>query len=397
MSATLFLLGSLVLQADPLRIEPDTARGQSLAVRFEGGALVHTGQLMPRGPVALPTPPQDQILQVFTELRDTLQQAGSSLGNVIKLNVYVNHPSVTELVQKELATRYAAGSPPAVSYVQTRLPHSGTVVALDAIAFTTSAAQPAVTLLPHPAEPKTSLAAVLPRGGAIYVSGQAEKGDGTMADATTKTMDSLWATLKFLGSTPQQVVQVKAFLTPMESAAEAVKAIQQAFGDLPCAPIVLVEWESTLPIEIELVVASPLPATNVSPAPEAVEYLTPPGMTASPVYCRVARVNVESRLYVSGLYGTQPAPSSGDEVREIFDTLQRALTAGGSSLKHLAKATYYVSDTEVSQKLNDLRPLYYDAARPPAASKAQVAGVARPPRTITLDMIAVPVLPRATP
>ena len=55
-----------------------------------------------------------------------------------------------------------------------------------------------------------------------------------------------------------------------------------------------------------------------------------------------------------------------------------------------AKATYYVSDNDASTKLNELWPKFYDPARPPAASKAQVFGVGVAGKSLTLDMIAVP-------
>ncbi|MGE3314127.1 MAG: hypothetical protein AB7O26_03345, partial [Planctomycetaceae bacterium] len=61
-----------------------------------------------------------------------------------------------------------------------------------------------------------------------------------------------------------------------------------------------------------------------------------------------------------------------------------------SDLKHLAKATYYVTNDDVSGKLTTLRPKYYDPKHPPAASKASVTGVGMEKCTITLDMIAVP-------
>lgn len=66
------------------------------------------------------------------------------------------------------------------------------------------------------------------------------------------------------------------------------------------------------------------------------------------------------------------------------------LKASGSDMRHLAKATYYVSDNDASAKLNELRPKFYDPQRPPAASKAQVFGVGVADKSLTLDMIAVP-------
>jgi enamine deaminase RidA (YjgF/YER057c/UK114 family) len=68
----------------------------------------------------------------------------------------------------------------------------------------------------------------------------------------------------------------------------------------------------------------------------------------------------------------------------------RVLAAGGSDLLHLAKATYYVADDVTSRKLNEVRPEYYDPKHPPAASKAGVRGTGKQNRTVTLDMIAVP-------
>jgi enamine deaminase RidA (YjgF/YER057c/UK114 family) len=74
----------------------------------------------------------------------------------------------------------------------------------------------------------------------------------------------------------------------------------------------------------------------------------------------------------------------------VFDRLKDILDRTGSDFRHLAKATYYVSADDASRKLNELRPRYYDPKRPPAASKAVVAGVGMTERTVTLDMIAVP-------
>src|SRR5207237_729436 len=95
------------------------------------------------------------------------------------------------------------------------------------------------------------------------------------------------------------------------------------------------------------------------------------------------------RIYVSGLFGTRGGNATA-QIEEIFATLDGVLKKAGSDLRHMAKATYYVSDDDASGKLNELRPKYYDPSRPPTASKAQVAGVGVEGRTVTLDMIAVP-------
>jgi hypothetical protein len=74
----------------------------------------------------------------------------------------------------------------------------------------------------------------------------------------------------------------------------------------------------------------------------------------------------------------------------LFSITERLTAAAGSDLKHLVKATYYVTDNDVSTWHNKLRPSYYAPERPPAASKAMVLGTGREKRTITWDLIAVP-------
>lgn len=383
------LIALAVLAGPPRVIEPNPATGQSQAVVVEAGRLVHTGQVVPPGPAIVPTPPADQVTQAFSKLRDVLESAGTGQSEVVKLNVYVQHPSVTPLVEKELARRYTGSYQPAVSYVQSTLPGEGVMVAVDAVAVGKPAETSTVESAKSTANGTPVSFAILPVGSVAYISGQAEKGDGTLVDATKQTMASLFRTLEFLGSRPADVVHIKAFLTPMSQSAMAVKEIAAAFGDTACPPVSLVEWISSTPIEIEMVVAA-RPSVAVNGVVPRLEFLTPPGMTTSPVYARVVRVNAAERIYVSGLFGTTEAPNSADEVRNLFTTLTRMLGAGSSDLQHLAKATYYVSDAEPSRLLNVLRPDYYHPQRPPAASKAQVTGTGKPPRTITLDIIAVP-------
>src|SRR5262249_12764094 len=126
-------------------------------------------------------------------------------------------------------------------------------------------------------------------------------------------------------------------------------------------------------------------ATN---ATESVTFLTPPGTTSTKVFSRIAQVNHGNLIYMSGLYGAK-AQSAGDEVREIFQSLGEILPTTGSDFERLVKATYYISENLAGEKLNEIRPQFYNPTRPPAASKAKVKGVAEQGRTVSVDMIAV--------
>jgi enamine deaminase RidA (YjgF/YER057c/UK114 family) len=192
--------------------------------------------------------------------------------------------------------------------------------------------------------------------------------------------------LKYLGLDRSRVVRLKAFMQPMtaESVALVERAVAEFFGGVDASPLSVVAWKSTLetPIEIEMV------ASGQGPVGPPVEYLTPPFLKVSPLYSRVARVGAGPLIYLSSLHGA-PKTTGAVEVESIFDTLGGILAEAGCDMRHLVKATYYVSDDVVSRALNEIRPRYYDPKRPPAASKAFVAGVGVPGKAIVVDMIGV--------
>jgi enamine deaminase RidA (YjgF/YER057c/UK114 family) len=314
---------------------------------------------------------------VIEQLQATVKAAGG--GRLVKLNLYAASQEAADAAAAE-ARRVWKSAAPAVAVVVGALPVKGALVAADAVAVVPGDAA-GVKL--HAGGAFGSAAATLPAGPRVYVSGQAEKG-ATPAEAARNTLAGLRKTLDWLGCKPADVVQAKAFLTPVASAGAVAKEFAAAFGDGKVPPLAFVEWKSSLPVEIELVAAAPSRAGT-----EVIEFLTPPGMTASPVYARVTRINAGPTIYTAGLY--PPQPGTGEEqVAGVFDRLEAVLTRTGSDFRHLAKATYYVSADDASRKLNELRPRYYDPRRPPAASKAVVPGVGMAGRAVMLDMIAVP-------
>lgn len=369
-------------------LEAPPEGGAARAVAVDDLPLAHTAQLLPLDPQGKLAGGNDfaaQADQVFKNLAAALGEVGSSFDQIVKLNLYIAKDELAAQTEELVNKRFRGEVRPAVSLVVTRLPAPGALIAADAVAL---AAPPREKTVGGRRAAPFAQASVLPAGARIYISGQAEPGD--LKTATRKTLESLRATLKFLGRTDRDIVELKAFVTPMASA-ELVRAEMAAFfGDLPVPPLSLVEWESTLPIEIELVAAGGKRTADADKARSRVEYLTPPGMTASPVYCRVAQVAPGPLVYVSGLYGGSGA-SGVSQVEAIFLELTETLGRTGSDLSHLVKATYYVTNDDASRALNELRPNYYDPKRPPAASKAIVRGVGQAGKTITLDMIAVPV------
>jgi len=365
------------------RFSPDASLARSGAVRVDNADLVYSTQLISAGGETLAA----QQTELFDRLAATLASADLKNDDVIKLNLYVRNEQEIAEVTAELNRRFSASALPAVSWVVTTLPNADARLALDFVAARNPSKPPAILPAAKDGQRPLSLIPATTRSR-VFISGQAEKGDGSVTDSTKQTMASLFRTLKFLVMKPADVVQVKVFIAPMTQAKDSLAAIQAAFAPTDCPPVVFVEWKSpSLPVEIELVAATSEPQPFGRPV---VEYLAPPELKHSPVYSRIARVQSPSTIYLSGLYGSQADPDSEAELRDLFAQTKSLTEEAGSDLRHLLKATYYVSSKGSSEQHNKLRPEYYDPARPPAASKAIVNGVGRPGRAITWDMIAVP-------
>jgi enamine deaminase RidA (YjgF/YER057c/UK114 family) len=369
------------------RFPSTTVTGTSIAVRVRNSALAHTTQLFPESTDSVDT--GTQVSSLLGQLQTVLLKGGATPRDIVKLNVYVRDSSVRATFLEELSS-WTPDAQPAVSFVATPLPTKDAVVALDAVFAVQHDSQTGRPYLisdgNRAGNDNSTRVCVLPPGDVVYVSGQAAAGE--LAEATMETLGGLLKTIEALGLDRSHIVQIKTFMKPMSEAAVVNRQIATFFGKIPVPPVSHVEWLSgSRPIEIELVACAPPKASD-----ETVTFFTPEWMKSSPVFSRVARIHGNDRVYVSGL----EAESSGDgasQVRSVFQSLQGALTAAGSNLRYLAKATYYVSDADASSQLNALRPSYYDPARPPAASKAMVADVGTPERMISVDMVAAPAKP----
>lgn len=355
--------------------------------------LVHTDQLLPLDPSGTLVGSGDleaQVGQVLRNLHAALDLAGANFRGLAKLNVYLGADTLRTGVLNVLARSFPDGARPAIAFVTIEMPHAGAMVAMDAVAIAPRGAATDRVLRLRSAAlhggAEQAHVSVLPRGGSVYVSGQALPGDPV--EAVERTMASLHATLAFLGLGAEDVVQVKAFTNTMADASTAERQIERFYHPKPAPPVVLSEWrQERLPVEIELIAARGKGPEHAG-AGDAVTYATPPGMSTAPTFSRVAEIRHGDRVYVSGLYG-MPGQDDTDQVHHIFAALQRLLAEAGSDFDHLVKATYYHSTAEAGRALNQIRPRLYPPERPPAASKIEVRGVGRLHATATLDMIAV--------
>ena len=376
--------------ADRVRLRSigsDSSTGLARAVVVEEGALVHTALMFPEdanGRLQGEGNAAAQATRVLANIDVALKTARTNLTSLVRLHVYVADASVTPEIDGLLRRRFGGKRAPAVTFVETAMPRSGVLVAMDAIAATDWRTDPGrpLRLAANGLFQRTkraSYVAVQPEGPFVIVSGRS--GSGDFQAAVRATMESLRADLKSVDLTFDDVAQVKSFLADVTKAEQLEQIVAESFGGASVPPQVVTEWrQESAHVEIELIAVAARPGGEGG---ERVEHVEP----VSGRFSRIARVNGGRPVFISGLYGTSSDPI--EQVREMFSELQRLVKEAGSDMAHLVKATYYVSDQVADQEINAIRPTLYGPRRPPAASKLSVPGTGRKGKAATFDMIAV--------
>ena len=357
------------------RLGKSELSGLAQSVRVSDAPLIFTGPITAQEPLG---DVRSQAEAALDALGRTLATGGGDLSQVVRLNAYVADDAAIAGVMAAVTTRFAA-APPAFSLIRTPLAAPGARVAFEAVAVSSRA--------PSSVEVVAPAAAVLPAGGKIFISGQAEKGPD-LATAVKLTMAGLHRSVAHLGLKKSDIVQVKAFIKPFGDHAAAAREVAASFDGAPVPPVVLMEWVSDLYTEIEIVVsARSLP----TPAPEPITYGWFPWLVKSPRYCHIGFVTAGTPLIFIGAIDGGEAGDARAQMKVIFERLGSVLFEAGSSYRNLAKATYYLADPQTRALLGDIRGVYFDPTRPPAASALGVNGLGRAGRAAMVDIVAVPV------
>ncbi|MGW0910076.1 RidA family protein [Streptomyces sp. NPDC002853] len=77
------------------------------------------------------------------------------------------------------------------------------------------------------------------------------------------------------------------------------------------------------------------------------------------------------------------------QARQVFDNLRRCLLAAGGGFDDVVKLTYYVTDMAHMPAIRAARDVHMDAARLPASSAVQVAGLVSPRFLMEIEAYAV--------
>ncbi len=155
----------------------------------------------------------------------------------------------------EIQTRYAAALP-AVTCVVGNLHDTQATLGIDGVIAFRGEPKEGVRV------EEDSFGRILHPGPRVYVSGQAEK-DKTNEGAVVGTLVSLRNSIATVNAKIKDVVQVKVFLNPIRADKRVRGEIEGFFGDFKI-PVVIVEWISDLPVEIEMIAACPPSVTKTA-------------------------------------------------------------------------------------------------------------------------------------
>ncbi|WP_339906191.1 RidA family protein, partial [uncultured Cyclobacterium sp.] len=216
-------------------IEPDEESGTSMATVAEDVPLAFTNQVFPmddNGNLSAPNDLKVQVNQVMNNLESALKAGDSDLSKLLRLKVYLQKEEHSKPVREFIKELLPEGAFPAITLIVANQAREQVLVSMDGIAVApmTSVTSRGVNLPfsnGHYEKTNRAPVAVLPAGRKQFIAGQAEPGKDLL-EASDKTMQNLFATLAYLGASASDVVQVKAFINPIEDAA-AVEEVIAAF------------------------------------------------------------------------------------------------------------------------------------------------------------------------
>ncbi len=367
-TAWLLILNLLVCNVQAAELSFTHEAGKTTASLVADTSQVHSGQILAED--------ADSLWRA-TEL--WLRQTKTESAAIAKLNLYASSAEDLKELEAIVVVRFAQGKCPPLCSVVTPLP-DGKKVALDLVAVSSHQVRKVVTQ-------KEGLggARILPPGKRIYISGQAARSEDLL-QATKETIVGLLDSVNDLNRNREDIVSLKAFVNDMSKVDVVYDAVTEIFGAGKEPPLVCVQWQSSdlVPVEIEMIVWG----GKGDPALPVLEYKTVLELAASPVFSRVCQINSGHTIYIAGI--SSPADDGVLEVKQTYGLLAKTLAATNSDMKHLVKATYYVSDGATSSALGSLRTKIYSPTRPPAASKAMVPVIGFRDQRFLMDMIAVP-------
>jgi 2-iminobutanoate/2-iminopropanoate deaminase len=332
------------------RVVPiDRVNTAAASPAVEAGGLIYVSGLTAIGsPAEASADVQSETRRILDELRSILDRAGSSLGQVVNVNVFLKRASdfdamnlaYREYFQKEL---------PARTTVAVDLP-DGALVEMSAIAA--PAGTPRETLQPSGwAKNPRPYSYIVRAGGLVFLAGLiSRRGSddqvvpGGVGVQTKTILDNAAVLLKTAGLSFDDVVAARVYLGD-DSYFEAMNAeYRKDFLDRPPARSTAVAGLVGVDANVEIALVASATGKDAL------------GPQLSPTLPVSSAVRAGRRLFLSGVVGNTDTNRSdaGAQMREAMTRIGRTLETAGATFADVVDSTLFLPDLWQRPKCDDV-------------------------------------------
>jgi enamine deaminase RidA (YjgF/YER057c/UK114 family) len=223
--------------------------------------------------------------------------------------------------------------------------------------------------------------------GVAFISGQGATGpidvnsaDMLVAPLAEKSVANLNTALAHVGLVAQDVLRVTCLSSSLDDYMEVRKIVSTAYPAAALNVLQVQRAPTSHVVECEAV------ARLKKKAEPSVQFIQPPGLTASPNFTHVVLVS-QPRIILST---TQLGFRQQDEdVRLAFSRLASSLEAAGGSMKQVVFSNIYPISASIQQKVRNLRFEFYDKTRPPASTVLLFEGLPSLDASFGVDVVSL--------
>ncbi|MBM3774345.1 MAG: RidA family protein [Acidobacteria bacterium] len=248
---------------------------------------------------------------------------------------------------------------------------------------------PALTVVQVGGLPQVSLEAVAvakkevnPKG-LIFISGQDATSDNPLDPVlplAEKSLANLRAAVQGGGASAAGVLRVTCFLSAINDAGQIRQKLAAEYPGAALSVVQVQRAPARAVVECEAVARAGAGAAG------GIEFLSPQGLTRSPNYSQVVRVDAP-KLAFSGsqtAFGFQES-----DARLAFERLGRELEQHRTSLKDVIMSSIYPLSASLADQVRKVRFEFYDRSRPPASTMLPFDGLPSMDASFSVDVVAV--------
>jgi reactive intermediate/imine deaminase len=310
----------------------------SAAVRADGLIYV-AGTLAQEGDI------KAQTKTVLDELSQTLQKAGSSIGNVASVHVYLKN-FADFAAMNEVYRTYWPKDPPVRTTIVSDLVRPTALVEMSMVAIPNGGERVVV----HPADwikSPNPYSYGIRTGDTLFVSGLVSRNgkdnsviEGDMTAQTKTVLDNAAQILKAAGFSFDNVVSSRVFITDGTKFQDMNKAYQTYFPKDPPARATVIAPLMGPQYQVEITLTANRQPKQAFTTPAA------DGTPGKPNPILSSAIKVGNRLYVSGILGNTAENKGNVEAQttELVARVGRTLKAAGFDWNNVVDGIVYITD-----------------------------------------------------